>query len=782
MTRYIVFPRKNFREQEDDVARGSTGAPRNTPDPDVPAAGGDIRTAQTQDIQERGARHRQRWPGGPQTSPDQGRPGKPKGINRLIAIICGRRTKWVIVVFWLLVVAALGGLAGKLQGAEKNDASSYLPASAESTHELNEQAAFQSKNYNPALVVYVRDGGITQADMDKAKADAKYFATLSVVDGRVATPQLSKDHKAIVTDIGSDLGYNSNLGGFITTVQNTATKNADGLSVYIGGPAASANDQIKIFKGIDSTLLYSALAVVIGLLLLTYRSPVLWLLPIISAGVALTVSEAVIYLLVQHANLTVNGQSGGILVVLVIGASTDYALLLVARYREELRRHADRHQAMAIALRRAGPAIIASGLTVVIGMLCLMAAESNDISGLGPVAAIGIGVGLIAMITLLPALLVVVGRWIFWPVRPRYGTPEPTSRGLWSRVGQAISRRPRGVWVVTAILLAAGSAGLIGFKIGTLTTAQAFRGTPPSVSAQNVQARYFPAGSGEPVQVISTAASAGAVRTALADTPGIASVTAPVTRDGLSFVQATMTPAPDSTAAYTLVDKIRTTVHAIPGADAKVGGGTAINKDVEAAAAHDRDVEIPLILGVVLLILALLLRAIVAPLVLIVTVVLSFGAALGISALFFKHVFGFAGADTSLPLFVFVFLVALGIDYNIFLMTRIREESIRFGTHRGALAGLAATGGVITSAGLVLAGTFAVLGTLPLVEFTEIGFAVALGVLLDTIIVRSVLVTALTLDIGRHIWWPSALAHPQHQPGGTTPRIAPHDRSVTNGT
>jgi putative drug exporter of the RND superfamily len=752
------------------VARGTTGAPRNTPDPDVPATGGDIRAAQAQETQERGARHRQIRPGGgPELSPNQGRPGKPRGINRLIAIICGRRTKWVVVVFWLIVVAALGSLAGKLQGAEKNDASSYLPASAESTQELNEQAAFQSKNYNPALVVYVRDSGVTAADLAKAQADARYFASLPVVDGRVAAPIVSKDHKAIETVIGSDLGYNSDLGGFITTVQNTATKNAAGLSVYIGGPAASANDELKIFKGIDSTLLYSALGVVIVLLLLTYRSPVLWLMPIISAGVALTVAEAVIYLLVEHANLTVNGQSGGILVVLVIGASTDYALLLVARYREELRRHEDRHQAMAIALRRAGPAIIASGLTVVTGMLCLLAAESNDISGLGPVAAIGVGVGLIAMITLLPALLVVFGRWIFWPVRPKYGSPEPTRRGLWARVGNAISRRPRWVWLVTSILLVAGSAGLIGFKFGTLTTAQSFRGTPASVTAQNVLAKYFPAGSGEPVQVISTAGSAGAVRTALADTPGIASVTQPETKNGLAFLQATMIPAPDSSAAYTLVDKIRTTVHAIPGADAKVGGGTAINKDVESAAAHDRDLLIPLILVVVLLILGLLLRAIVAPLVLIVTVVLSFGAALGISSLFFSHVFGFAGADTSVPLFVFVFLVALGIDYNIFLMTRVREESIRHGTRRGALNGLAATGGVITSAGLVLAGTFAVLGTLPLVEFTEIGFAVALGVLLDTIIVRSVLVTALTLDIGRHMWWPSALSHPESS-------------SVTDGT
>jgi putative drug exporter of the RND superfamily len=380
-----------------------------------------------------------------------------------------------------------------------------------------------------------------------------------------------------------------------------------------------------------------------------------------------------------------------------------------------------------------------------------------------------VAVGLIAMMTLLPALLVVFGRWMFWPVRPKYGSLEPTSRGVWARVGKAISHRPRAVWIVTALLLAACSLGLIGFKFGTLTTAQSFRGTQPSVTAQNVLAKYFPAGSGEPVQVISTAASAESVEAALAGTPGIAAVTPPVTRDGLAFLQATMTPAPDSPAAYTLVDKIRTSLHAIPGADAKVGGTTAVNQDVATAAAHDRDLLIPLILGVVLLILGLLLRAIVAPLLLIATVVLSFGAALGISALFFQHVFRFAGADTSVPLLVFVFLVALGIDYNIFLMTRIREESIRSGTWRGALAGLGATGGVITSAGLVLAGTFAVLGTLPLVEFTEIGFAVALGVLLDTIVVRSVLVTALTLDVGRHMWWPSALAHREA-------------RSVTDGT
>jgi putative drug exporter of the RND superfamily len=439
------------------VARGTTGAPRNAPGQESgnalsPGFGDPGDTRERDDKRERDDGRARERDDGRARSGIGGRAAGAGGNGRLTAIVCGRRSKYLVVAFWVLVVALLGPLAGKLQGAEKNDASAYLPSSAESTQELNEQGIFQSKNLNPALVVYVRATGVTQADLHKAEADAKSFASLPAVNGRVAPPKVSADHKAIQTVIGADLGYNSDLSGFVTTVKNTAAADSKGLSVYVGGPAASAADEVKIFKGIDSTLLYATLAVVIALLLLTYRSPVLWLLPIMSAGVALTVAQAVIYLLTQHADLTVNGQSEGILVVLVIGASTDYALLLIARYREELRRHADRHQAMAVALHRAGPAIIASALTVVAGMLCLLAAESNDISGLGPVAAIGIAVGLIAMITLLPAILVIFGRWIFWPARSGYGSAEPTSRGLWSRIGQAIGRRPRTVWVVTAIL------------------------------------------------------------------------------------------------------------------------------------------------------------------------------------------------------------------------------------------------------------------------------------------------------------------------------------------
>jgi putative drug exporter of the RND superfamily len=703
---------------------------------------------------------------------------KPTWARRILALPCGRRGKYLVLAFWVIVIALTGSLAGKLQGAEKNDASAYLPASAESTQELNLQSRFVSKNLNPAVVIYERRSGLTAADLRKAAADARAFAALPG-SGQVIGPVPAKDHQAIETVIEAHLGYSNAISTYVDSLRRIAGSGDPGLSAHVAGPAASAADSLKIFKGIDSTLLYATLAVVIVLLLLTYRSPVLWVLPILSAGVALTVSQAAIYLLAAHAGLVVNGQSGGILVVLVLGAGTDYALLLVARYREELRRHADRHEAMAIAMRRAGPAIIASGLTVIAGMLCLLAADSADISGLGPVAAIGIAVGLLAMITLLPALLVTVGRWIFWPTRPRYGSEDPTARGLWSRIGRSIAVRPRLVWVCTVIALAAASLGLIGFTFGALTTAQSYRGTPDSVTGEQVLARHFPAGAGQPVAVIGKAAAAPRLRAAIAGTTGIASVSAPQVRDGLVYLQGTLVSKPDSEAAYATVDHVRSAVHAIPGADAKVGGGTAINLDVERYATRDRNVIIPIVLAVVLLILGLLLRAIVAPLVLIATVVLSFGAAMGLSALAFGHLFGFAGADNSMPLFAFVFLVALGIDYNIFLMTRVREESIKSGTRRGMLTGLGATGGVITSAGLVLAGTFAMLGTLPLVILTEIGFAVALGVLLDTLVVRSVLVTALTLDLGRRVWWPSRLAQ---EPDGEGPAPLPGSRIARTRT
>ena len=683
-------------------------------------------------------------------------------LRKIAGIPAGRWTKWMVVGFWVVVLVIALPLSQKLMGAEKNDASAWLPANAESTKVLQVQARFQSPNIYPGVVVYLRPSGMTPADLAKAAADARQFARIpGVVPGQIAGPIESKDGRALETIVQVNLG-NQGWATASTAVDATraiAESNANGLVIHITGPLGVAADNNNVFKGISGTLLYSAVAVVILILLITYRSPVLWLLPVLSSGVALIVAQAVVYLLAAHAGLVVNAQSAGILEVLVFGASTDYALLIVARYREELRRHDRRHAAMAEALQHAGPAIIASAVTVIVALLTLLAAELNSTKDLGPVLAVGVAVGLVVMLTLLPALLVIFPRGVFWPYRPSYGSAEPTTRGIWARVGWSIAARPRLTWITTALLLGVLALGLTGLNTHPLTTAQSFRGHPDSVVGQSVLAQHFPAGAGAPVIVIGQASAAAPLRAALAAAPGITEVTPPAVRAGDVYLQGTLTVPPDSPAAYATIDRVRAAVHAVPGANALVGGTTAINLDVERANTHDRNVIIPLILVVVFVILALLLRALVAPLILTATVVLSFAAALGVSAFFFNHVFGFGAEDTSFPLFVFVFLVALGIDYNIFLMTRVREEAIRRDARRGALTGLAATGGVITSAGFVLAGTFAVLATIPATFLTELGFAVAFGILLDTIVVRSVLVTALNLDLGRWMWWPSKLAH-----------------------
>ncbi|MER5641489.1 MMPL family transporter [Kitasatospora sp. NPDC002227] len=689
-----------------------------------------------------------------------GTPSTTTPVKGLAALPCARRGKWAVLVLWLVLLALAGPLAGKLMGAEDNQASSWLPGSAESTKVLNDQRAFQPVDLAQAVVVYQRDTGITTLDRAKATADAAAFANAPHVLGRVTGPQESADGKALQTVVPVDIGTGgwNDLKPAVDSLRATAADHSLGMATHVTGPAGIGADQAEAFSGIDGTLLYATVSVVIVLLLLTYRSPVLWLLPLLCAGTALTVAEAVIYLLAKHAGLTVNAQSAGILIVLVLGAGTDYALLLTARYREELRRHQDRHEAMAFALHRAGPAIGASSATVVASMLCLLIAEMNSTRGLGPVCAIGVLVALAAMVTLLPALLVIFGRWVFWPVRPAFGTPEPTATGRWAHIGGWIGRRPRKVWVGTALALAACCLGLLSLNANGLSTAGTFTGTPDSVTGQQVLQQHFPGGTGAPLTIISTATSADAVRTAAGQTPGIAGTTVPLVAKGSAWTQATLADPPDSAAAKATVDRVRTAVHAVPDAQAKVGGSTAVVLDAGRAAAADNRAIIPLVLAVVLLILAGLLRAVVAPLVLIATVVLSYAAALGVSSLFFAHVFQFEGEDNAFPLFVFVFLVALGIDYNIFLTTRVREEAGRLGTRAGAVAGLAATGGVITSAGLILASTFAVLGTLPVVGFAEIGFAVAFGVLLDTLVVRSVLVTALAMDLDRHLWWPSALS------------------------
>ncbi len=672
-------------------------------------------------------------------------------------VIAGPRTKYLVLVFWLVVVVAAAPFAGRLSGAEKNDTQAWLPGNAESTRVIDLQGAFESPDVIPAVVVYDRPGGLTAADRAKVASDAGRLALVARTDGPVSGPVFSGDGRAAETMVPIDLGPNGWKRASGVVSRMVAIGRGDpGLSVHVTGPAGFAAASADVFGGIDTTLLYGTMLIVIVILLFTYRSPSLWLLPILSAGVALTAAEAVIYESTR-LGLTVNALGAGILTVLVFGAGTDYALLLVARYREELRLHEDRHRAMQIALRRAAPALIASASTVILGLLCLTFAETNSTASLGPVAAIGVAVALAVMLTLLPALLVTVGRWIFWPKHPDVGSPEPTADGAWSRVGRRIARHPRRVWIVTALCLGVLALGVTDLHANGLTNSQSYRGTPDAVVGQDVLAAHFPAGVGSPVVVIADAASAPAVRRALADTPGIAAVLPEITGGGKVYLQGILSVSPDGQAAYRVVDRVRRAVHGISGADAEVGGATAISLDLERAATHDRNLIIPLVLLVVLVVLIVLLRALVAPLMLMATVVLSLLAALGFSAEVYSHVFGFPGTDASLPLYAFVFLVALGIDYNIFLVTRVREESRREGTRSGALVGLAATGGVITSAGFVLAGTFAMLATLPLTTFTEVGCAVAFGVLLDTIVVRSVLVTALNLELGERLWWPNRL-------------------------
>jgi putative drug exporter of the RND superfamily len=680
-------------------------------------------------------------------------------------VVCGRWTKWVVLAVWMVIFVVAGPLAGKVNSVQKNDSSTWLPSSAESTQALARQHLVQRGDTIPAIVVYERKSGITDADEAKAAADARTIGGYDKVAGQVQGPVKSTQDgatpQALETIVPIDQGNGSyrSFSGTIDRIRALAQAgNPDGLTVHVTGTAGLDADQNNSYKGITGTLLYTTLAVVVVILLLTYRSPVLWLLPIVSAGGALIAAQAVIYLLAQHAGLTVDAQSTAILTVLLFGAGTDYALLIVARYREELRRHEDRHEAMAVALRRAGPAIIGSSTTVAIAMLCMLVAEMAPTKGMGPVNAIGILVGLLSMLTLLPALLVIFGRWMFWPARPAFGGTDPATAGFWARLGNAVARRPRPVWIVTALILGALAFTATGMKANGLTAAQAFIDKPDSVVGLDVLAAHFPAGGGSPVVVVGNAAAADQLRTAVAATDGITDVGQPVVRNGLALIAGTLRDAPDSSAAQDTVLRVRSAVHGIPNADAKVGGQTAITYDVQEANSGDNERIIPLVMFVVLVILAVLLRAVVAPLLLVATVLLSFGTALGVSSWVFQHPLGWAGEDSGFPLFVFVFLVALGIDYNIFLMTRIREESVRAGTRRGTLTGLAATGGVITSAGLVLAGTFSSLAALPLVSFAEIGIAIAFGVILDTVVVRSILVTALGLDLGRHIWWPSRLS------------------------
>ncbi|HBF80938.1 MAG TPA: hypothetical protein DD420_13720 [Streptomyces sp.] len=686
-----------------------------------------------------------------------------------------RPVRWLIPVFlvvvWLAVGGAFGSYAGKLGEVATNDQASFLPQSAESTQVIDAQKAFSRQETVPAIVVWTSDedgGDLSSQQREAATSALAGLKGAPGVTGEVSPALPSKDGQALegVVQLRSDLG--DELPDALAGIQKAADR-VPGTQARIAGPAASQADLSDAFSGIDGLLLGVALVAVLVILLLVYRSVLLPLVIIIGAVFALAVACAVVYVLADHDVVRVDGQVQGILSILVIGAATDYALLLTARFREELGRHANRWTAMRGALRESAGPIGASAATVALGLLALLISDLTNNRALGPVGAIGIVCSVLSALTFLPAVLVLLGRTAYWPAKPKEGDAASGSQGIWAKVAALVDRAPRKVWAFTLIGLLACAAFMPTLNSKGVPLEEIFVNDAPSVAAQQTLSKHFPGGSGNPAVVIASADRAEQVADAAKGVDGVSSVSVvtdsgrpgqgtPLVVDGRVRVDATLKAAADSDAAKETVARLRTAVHAVPGADALVGGYTAQQYDTQKTAEHDRNIIVPVVLVIILVILIGLLRSLLMPLLLVATVALNFLATLGISSLVFQHVFGFSGTDSSVPLYGFVFLVALGVDYNIFLMSRVREESLLHGPREGVLRGLTTTGGVITSAGVVLAATFAALSVIPLAFLVQIAFIVAFGVLLDTLVVRSLLVPALVRDIGRVAWWPGALS------------------------
>lgn len=692
----------------------------------------------------------------------------------------------LLIVGWLALAGFGGPKFGTISDVATNDQATFLPASAESTKVSELLPEFAGSDDVPAIVIVARDGGLTDADRDFLAEAADEIAGIATVGDGISPVLPSEDGDAaqLIVPIADEVGET------VDEIAEVLAGAPDGLQAYVTGPAGFTADLVAGFAGIDGLLLLVALSAVLIILIIVYRSPLLPFLVLGTAVFALCAAILVVYLLAADGILTINGQVQGILFILVIGAATDYALLYVARYREALRDHESKWDATWAALKGSLEPILASGLTVIAGLLCLLLSDLNSNKALGPVAAIGIGFALLAALTLLPALLFAAGRVAFWPQNVAYGSEHPVltgpdATGLWPRVGRLIARRARLVWVLSIVGLLVACGGLAVFKADGVAQSDLVLSESPARDGQELLGKHFPAGSGSPAVIVGDEDLMTELADAAAALDGVDGVEAlsdnsptgampvgtdaepfpiptlvplePTVIDGQVMLRATLTDAADSLEAEQTIIELREAVHAVD-PEAVVGGVTALALDTDTTAIRDRNVIIPVVLVVILLILIVLLRSIVAPLVLIGSVILSFGAALGVSALVFEGIFGFPGADPAVPLYGFVFLVALGVDYNIFLMTRVREESLQVGTREGVLRGLSVTGGVITSAGVVLAATFAALGVIPILFLVQLAFIVAFGVLLDTILVRSLLVPAVIYDLGRFSWWPSRLS------------------------
>ncbi|MFE6893972.1 MMPL family transporter [Streptomyces sp. NPDC057694] len=685
-----------------------------------------------------------------------------------------RGTRWIVplvlLFVWLAVGGTLGPYAGRLGEVSTNDQAAFLPRSAESTRVIEAQRAFQEDETLPVIVVWTADdkGSLDSAQRGAATRALAALKGTSGVVGEVSPAIPSSDRKALegVVQLRPDLG--DDLAPTLDRISERAGA-VSGATAVLAGPAASQADLSDAFAGIDGLLLGVALITVLVILLLVYRSVLLPFVIILSAVFALGVACAVVYVLADHDVVRVDGQVQGILSILVIGAATDYALLLTARYREELAAGHDRFTAMRAALRRSSGAVVASAATVALGLLALLLSDLTNNRALGPVGAIGIVCAVLTTLTFLPAALVLLGNAAYWPARPRPAEAAGGGHGVWRRIARLVGKSPRKIWAVALIGLLACAAFAPTLNSKGVPLDEIFVNDAPSVTAQATLAEHFPGGSGNPAVVIADAGHEKGIVERAEAVPGVADVT-PVTGqgrpgsgqtrvvDGRIRVDVTLKDAADSDAAKATVARLRTALHGIDGADALVGGYTAQQYDTQHTAEHDRALIVPVVLAIILVILIGLLRSVLMPLILVATVALNFAATLGISSLVFKHVFGFSGTDASVPLYGFVFLVALGVDYNIFLMSRAREESLEHGAREGILRALVATGGVITSAGVVLAATFAALGVIPLAFLVQIAFIVAFGVLLDTLIVRSLLVPALVRDIGPKSWWPGRLS------------------------
>jgi len=688
-------------------------------------------------------------------------------LSKLAAIVSGHRSKFLVLALWVLLAAAAAPLGARFESAQQNKPSSFLPGDAESVRVLAASDGFSSGQATPAIVVYSAPDGFTESSRAAVgeRREAIASAGIEGVTG-VTPPVYAQDGTAALLTVPIVAGGDEEvLIDAVDRIRELAAEDLPaGLGAKVTGPAGFSADASAAFEGINSTLLLATASLVFVLLVLIYRSPIFWVLPLLSLLLAETVVRGLGYLLAS-AGVVINGQVGGILLVLVFGAGTDYALLVTARYREELRLVEDRHEAMRIAVRQAGPAILASAGTVVAALLCLSLAQVNSTAGLGPVGAMGVAVAAAAMLTVLPALLLIGGRRAFWPFVPRYGSEEASRRGSWRRLGEWIERRHRPVWIVTVLALGALALGVLTLD-DNVTTANAFRGDVESVEGQKLIDRSFPSGASAPTVVLVTDPSqVEDVRAAAAESSVVASVGAPETGAPGTRFDVTLDADPFGKDGYAAVETLRSDLRAVAGDAVLVGGATAEEADLRAATERDTKLLVPLVLLVVFAILVLLLRAVVAPVMLMATVVLSFFAAIGASLIAFSLFADFPGEDPSYPLFAFIFLVALGVDYNIFLMARVREEAKHVPTRDAMLTSLAVTGGVITSAGVVLAGTFAVLAVLPLIALTQLGVTVALGVLLDTLVVRSILVPALTFDLRERTWWPARLRRGAAPPG-----------------